>query len=375
MPAPPKPKHNSLSGPVNARPHFVALVAEINAWPRPKIYDLKQKISSVLRRARDTGQARNLMLVQCEDGNALHHLVRRYDAPELVRLFAAHGAAVDAINERKGHTPLMTSCWTGRSESALALLELGADRTLVSHEAQTAADIARSHGIFEMVALIDGWEARLRSERWQAERVAAGVDHLMPERPRDHLCCITHEPMLDPVCAEDGFTYERTAIERWLEDNDTSPMSREEVSEDMELYPNIALKNMIRDWEEREHTRCMAQDRKQQSTSSLEAERADIDAELRRRADLELAKAAAPQTATKSMKVAELKEALEARGLPTDGKKETLIARLEAAASGSKGKRKAVEAPAPEAKKPRRRFKLVKGIHNLVAGRDYPVGH
>ena len=132
---------------------------------------------------------------------------------------------------------------------------------------------------------------------------------------------------------------------------------------------------MIRDWEEREHTRCMAQDRKQQSTSSLEAERADIDAELRRRADLELAKAAAPQTATKSMKVAELKEALEARGLPTDGKKETLIARLEAAASGSKGKRKAVEAPAPEAKKPRRRFKLVKGIHNLVAGRDYPVGH
>ena len=84
MPAPPKPKHNSLSGPVNARPHFVALVAEINAWPRPKMYDLRQKISSVLRRARDTGQARNLMLVQCEDGNALHHLVRRYDAPELV---------------------------------------------------------------------------------------------------------------------------------------------------------------------------------------------------------------------------------------------------------------------------------------------------
>jgi len=79
--------------------------------------------------------------------------------------------------------------------------------------------------------------------------------------------------------------------------------------------------------------------------------------------------------AAKKMKVAELKEALEARGLPTDGKKETLIARLEAAASGSKGKRKAVEAPAPEAKKPRRRFKLVKGIHNLVAGRDYPVGH
>ena len=235
MPAPPKPKHNSLSGPVNARPHFVALVAEINAWPRPKMYDLQQKISSVLRRAATRGRRGTSCSCSARTASAPPP-VRRYDAPELVKLFAAHGAAIDAINERKGHTPLMTSCWTGRSESALALLELGADRTLVSHEAQTAADIARSHGIFEMVALIDGWEARLRSERWQAERVAAGVDHLMPERPRDHLCCITHEPMLDPVCAEDGFTYERTAIERWLEDNDTSPMSREEVSEDMELY-------------------------------------------------------------------------------------------------------------------------------------------
>ena len=184
-----------------------------------------------------------------------------------------------------------------------------------------------------MVALIDGWEARLRSERWQAERVAAGVDHLMPERPRDHLCCITHEPMLDPVCAEDGFTYERTAIERWLEDNDTSPMSREEVSEDMELYPNIALKNMIRDWEEREHTRCMAQDRKQQSTSSLEAERADIDAEP---AGERLEREGGGATdGDEVMKVAELKEALEARGLPPTARRRP-SSRASGAASGSK---------------------------------------
>ena len=99
--------------------------------------------------------------------------------------------------------------------------------------------------------------------------VVAPVTPSRTEPPDDYICSITQELMEDPVFIADGHTYERRAIERWLEDNDTSPMSREEVSEDMELYPNIALKNMIRDWEERQHKRCMAQDRKQQSTSSL----------------------------------------------------------------------------------------------------------
>ena len=33
--------------------------------------------------------------------------------------------------------------------------------------------------------------------------------------------------MFDPVTAEDGLTYDRAAIERWLEDNSTSPIVRE----------------------------------------------------------------------------------------------------------------------------------------------------
>ena len=100
-------------------------------------------------------------------------------------------------------------------------------------------------------------EAVARSERWKAERVAAGVDKRMPKRPEDHSCPITYEVMTDPVTAADGMTYERAAIEKWLEDNDTSPSTGAELPH-KHLNPNQALKSIIRDWEEQEHKKCMA---------------------------------------------------------------------------------------------------------------------
>merc|ERR1712187_786193 len=45
-----------------------------------------------------------------------------------------------------------------------------------------------------------------------------------------HLFCpITHELMVDPVMLDDGHSYERTAIEEWLKDNDTSPNTGERL--------------------------------------------------------------------------------------------------------------------------------------------------
>lgn len=42
-------------------------------------------------------------------------------------------------------------------------------------------------------------------------------------------CPITNEPMIDPVLAPDGYTYERKAIETWLLTKNTSPMTREKI--------------------------------------------------------------------------------------------------------------------------------------------------
>jgi WD40 repeat protein len=58
------------------------------------------------------------------------------------------------------------------------------------------------------------------------------------------LCCpITHDLMVDPVVALDGYTYERLAIEQWLEQTGTSPMTRAEL--EPEFTPNRAVLDLI----------------------------------------------------------------------------------------------------------------------------------
>ncbi|CAM9336395.1 unnamed protein product [Ectocarpus sp. 12 AP-2014] len=62
------------------------------------------------------------------------------------------------------------------------------------------------------------------------------ADHFAPQQQQQqqqqhqqqqhqHLCPITRCPMEDPAVAADGYTYERTAIERWLSEHDTSPVT------------------------------------------------------------------------------------------------------------------------------------------------------
>ena len=60
------------------------------------------------------------------------------------------------------------------------------------------------------------------------------------------LCPITYEIMRDPVMAEDGHTYERTAIAQWWAANKNSPMTREVISN--AFLPNRPLRELIQDW-------------------------------------------------------------------------------------------------------------------------------
>lgn len=64
--------------------------------------------------------------------------------------------------------------------------------------------------------------------------------------PAEFCCPITTDIMHDPVVAEDGFTYERSAIERWMvQGNMTSPMTKEDFSPHRLPYPNFILKQLI----------------------------------------------------------------------------------------------------------------------------------
>jgi hypothetical protein len=61
----------------------------------------------------------------------------------------------------------------------------------------------------------------------------------------EFLCPITHELLREPVVALDGHTYERSAIEKWLGANHTSPRSGESMDES--LVTNTNLKKLIQD--------------------------------------------------------------------------------------------------------------------------------
>lgn len=61
-----------------------------------------------------------------------------------------------------------------------------------------------------------------------------------------YVCPITHERMSDPVVAADGYTYERTAIEKWFVNNKTSPIMGTDLKTTA-LFPNGAFKDLISD--------------------------------------------------------------------------------------------------------------------------------
>ena len=62
-----------------------------------------------------------------------------------------------------------------------------------------------------------------------------------------YLCSITSQIMVDPVFTSDGQTYEREAIEQWLENHDTSPKTGERLL-DKKLTPNWDKKSDILDF-------------------------------------------------------------------------------------------------------------------------------
>ena len=71
------------------------------------------------------------------------------------------------------------------------------------------------------------------------------------------LCPILHAPFREPVVAEDGHTYERSAIERWFATGKTSSPKTGEPLEATAVFPNHSLRSMIRDWEEVRRQLCL----------------------------------------------------------------------------------------------------------------------
>jgi len=63
--------------------------------------------------------------------------------------------------------------------------------------------------------------------------------------PEDLSCPITGEIFYEPVMAEDGHTYEKTAIEVWLEKFDTSPVETN-LKLNKNFIPNQSVKRLVK---------------------------------------------------------------------------------------------------------------------------------
>ena len=119
------------------------------------------------------------------------------------------------------------------------------------------------------------------------------------EDPPSHLCCVlTMDLFEDPVFLSDGHTYERSAIEQWLKDHNTSPKTNLPLP-DGRLVPNHALRGQVIEWIE-EQQRVAKQAAKDQAAAEqaaaerAAAERAAAEAEEAQRKQSQTAPASSP---------------------------------------------------------------------------------
>jgi hypothetical protein len=119
------------------------------------------------------------------------------------------------------------------------------------HEQKLEFEKSRHRGEakFDEEVFIEVLRVQIKKDRENADRYSGGGGGggAARVRPDGHSCPIISEVMEDPVLAMDGNTYERSAIEKWLGTNDTSPLTNETMPSKM-LVPNLALRKMIEDW-------------------------------------------------------------------------------------------------------------------------------
>ena len=81
---------------------------------------------------------------------------------------------------------------------------------------------------------------RKRKAAEPATEQANKFKKLVDDSASEFLCPITQELPIDPVIAEDGRVYERSAIVEWLERNEKSPHTNEPMGK--KLLPALQVR-------------------------------------------------------------------------------------------------------------------------------------
>jgi U-box domain/Leucine Rich repeat len=123
----------------------------------------------------------------------------------------------------------------------------GADSSDVSIASAMAASKQRAleaHAV-ELMSHNERWQSMMAEVHELNSALTECVRQERADLVDSVTCCITFEVMSDPVIATvDGVTYERAAIELWIEEHGTSPMTRQPLSID-DLVSNRVVADII----------------------------------------------------------------------------------------------------------------------------------
>jgi len=148
-------------------------------------------------------------------------------------------------SSREHRAPPRTQPSTQRPQSSFAAAAGSAGAAATA--AATAAAPAATPASAAAAAAAANRSAAGGSRRGREELLPLST----PLLPPAFICPITQELMEEPVVTQDGQTYERHAIEYWLRDHDTSPLTGQPLAH-KELTANIVLRSMIREHYERQ---------------------------------------------------------------------------------------------------------------------------
>ncbi|KFK29004.1 hypothetical protein AALP_AA7G076800 [Arabis alpina] len=90
----------------------------------------------------------------------------------------------------------------------------------------------------------------LESLKKVADKARNSISGVPTQPPTHFLCPLLKDVMNEPCVAADGYTYDRRAIEEWLEEHDTSPMT-DLLLHSKNLLPNYTLYTAIMEWRSR----------------------------------------------------------------------------------------------------------------------------
>ncbi|KAE8896715.1 hypothetical protein PF005_g6346 [Phytophthora fragariae] len=147
---------------------------------------------------------------------------------EFVRVYWAAPRRVTSGNFNGGYDDDLIDCGPRTNRGHIVRAFTAVDRLAVDYE---------DH---EEEVMMMRWETYEDSEEFEGDD---GDDDDEPTVPEQLICPITGCPMIDPVVAADGHSYEREAILQWFTNSDISPMTGMHMPT-TQVFPNFTLRQL-----------------------------------------------------------------------------------------------------------------------------------